>query len=124
MMKVTGLSAYNKPKEEEGKSLVYDCVMRVFSGIQFFAFIIAVGFAIAFICCSVKTKEPKQKIPVEQSCKTDTTVFILQCECAIQETPKKRNRQANTCVKYVRLNTCNDTIVPKVAFLSRDSIRE
>lgn len=46
---------------------------------------------------------------------SDTIVVRVECcnPCVREVTEKKPKTKAESCLKYIRVNTCNDTVVPK-----------
>lgn len=113
-MKMTGIVA-NWDKRKESKSAIYDLWTRIFSTLQLVFFFIGVVLSLIFVYFSIKPQPLLQDKPSwPQNHVADTIVIQMECkQSKITNDVKKKKLKSNSCVKYIRINSCNDTIVSK-----------
>lgn len=133
LMKLTGTIAKNPRNREQlilnqntpnidnsdsANSNIYDACTRIFSGMQMLSFLLAIIFSMSFVGCSLSKKQNVDEQKTEQIQKNDS--IFIKIECAYPATTIKKNfkKRSNTnisCYKYIKINTCIDTIVSKSA---------
>lgn len=97
---------------------IYDACTRIFSGMQMLSFLLAIIFSMSFIGCSLSKKQNVDEQKTEQIPKNDSIFIKIECACpatTIKKNFKKRSNTNISCYKYIKINTCNDTIVSKSA---------
>lgn len=133
LMKLTGTIARNPRNREQlilnqntpsidnsnsTNSNIYDACTRIFSGMQMLSFLLAIIFSMSFVGCSLSKKQNVDEQKTEQIKKNDSIFIKIECACpatTIKKNFKKRSNTNISCYKYVKINTCNDTIVSKSA---------
>ena len=112
-MKMTGIVA-NWEKRKDGKSAIYDAWTRIFSILQFLAFFAGVIFSLVFVRLSLKSQSPSHNNQCEhQNPVVDTIVIKVECNQSKITNDVKKRKKSDSCVKYIRFNSCNDTVVAK-----------
>lgn len=115
-LKMTGIIA-NWKKRKDKRSAIYDGATRVLSGLQILSFFIAVVLSLIFVSKSAHGEVPTPEM--SHSCCNnnvlDTLVIKVECcnSCGRNVTTKKSKVIKDSCIKYIRVNTCNDTVVSK-----------
>lgn len=113
-MKMTGIVA-NRVQREDGKSVIYDAWTRAFSSIQLLTFFAGVFLSLIFVFLSLNSQPPS----LDKQCEPQNPVadtLVIQVECnqnIVTDRVKRQKRESNSCVKYIRYNSCNDTVVAK-----------
>lgn len=133
LMKLTGTIARNPRNREQlilnqntpsidnsnsTNSNIYDACTRIFSGMQMLSFLLAIIFSMSFVGCSLSKKQNVDEQKTEQIKKNDSIFIKIECACpatTIKKNFKKRSNTNTSCYKYIKINTCNDTIVSKSA---------
>jgi len=133
LMKLTGTIARNPRNREQlilnqntpsidnsnsTNSNIYDACTRIFSGMQMLSFLLAIIFSMSFVGCSLSKKQNVDEQKTEQIKKNDSIFIKIECACpatTIKKNFKKRSNTNISCYKYIKINTCNDTIVSKSA---------
>lgn len=133
LMKLTGTIARNPRNREQlilnqntpsidnsnsTNSNIYDACTRMFSGMQMLSFLLAIIFSMSFVGCSLSKKQNVDEQKTEQIKKNDSIFIKIECACpatTIKKNFKKRSNTNISCYKYIKINTCNDTIVSKSA---------
>ena len=133
LMKLTGTIARNPRNREQlilnqntpsidnsnsTNSNIYDACTRIFSGMQMLSFLLAIIFSMSFVGCSLSKKQNVDEQKTEQIKKNDSIFIKIECACpatTIKKNLKKRRNTNISCYKYIKINTCNDTIVSKSA---------
>lgn len=133
LMKLTGTIARNPRNREQlilnqntpsidnsnsTNSNIYDACTRIFSGMQMLSFLLAIIFSMSFVGCSLSKKQNVDEQKAEQIKKNDSIFIKIECACpatTIKKNFKKRSNTNISCYKYIKINTCNDTIVSKSA---------
>lgn len=133
LMKLTGTIARNPRNREQlilnqntpsidnsnsTNSNIYDACTRIFSGMQMLSFLLAIIFSMSFVGCSLSKKQNVDEQKTEQIKKNDSIFIKIECACpatTIKKDFKKRSNTNISCYKYIKINTCNDTIVSKSA---------
>lgn len=133
LMKLTGTIARNPRNREQlilnqntpsidnsnsTNSNIYDACTRIFSGMQMLSFLLAIIFSMSFVGCSLSKKQNVDEQKTEQIKKNDSIFIKIECACpatTIKKNFKKKSNTNITCYKYIKINTCNDTIVSKSA---------
>lgn len=128
LMKLTGTIARNPRNREQlilnqntpsiDNSNIYDACTRIFSGMQMLSFLLAIIFSMSFVGCSLSKKQNVDEQKTEQIKKNDSIFIKIECACpatTIKKNFKKRSNTNISCYKYIKINTCNDTIVSKSA---------
>ena len=134
LMKLTGTIAKNPRNREQlilnkntpsidnsnsANSNIYDACTRFFPGIQMFSFLLAIIFSMSFVGCSLSKKQNVDEQKIEYIQKNDSIFIKIECVCpatTIKKNFKRRRNNANeSCYKYIKINTCIDTIVSKSA---------
>lgn len=131
LMKLTGTIARNPRNREQlilnqntpsidnsnsTNSNIYDACTRIFSGMQMLSFLLAIIFSMSFVGCSLSKKQNVDEQKTEQIKKNDSIFIKIECTCpatTIKKNFKKRSNTNISCYKYIKINTCNDTIVSK-----------
>lgn len=123
-MKLTGLVANFRESKEPTKSVIYDVWTRIFSFCQLISFFVAVFLSLVFVWKSLGSSEPhKPIVPTGNVVKQDTLYIKIDCNCGREVQKKQKVKNQNSCIKYIRVNTCQDTIVPKAnVLLNTDTI--
>ena len=113
-MKMTGIVA-NRVQREDGKSAIYDLWTRIFSTIQLASFFIGVVLSLIFVYFSLKPQPILPDKPSEpQNPIADTLVIQVECrQSKMTNAVKRQKNKSNSCIKYIRFNSCNDTVVAK-----------
>lgn len=99
-------------------SNIYDACTRIFSGMQMLSFLLAIIFSMSFVGCSLSKKQNVDEQKTEQIKKNDSIFIKIECACPATTIKKNFKKKSNTnisCYKYIKINTCNDTIVSKSA---------
>lgn len=134
LMKLTGTIARNPRNREQlilnqntpsidnsnsTNSNIYDACTRIFSGMQMLSFLLAIIFSMSFVGCSLSKKQNVDEQKTEQIQKNDSIFIKIECACSattIKNDFKRRRMSVNkSCYKYIKINTCIDTIVSKSA---------
>ena len=133
LMKLTGTIARNPRNREQlilnqntpsidnsnsTNSNIYDACTRIFSGMQMLSFLLAIIFSMSFVGCSLSKKQNVDEQKTEQIKKNDSIFIKIECACPATTIKKNFKKKSNTnisCYKYIKINTCNDTIVSKSA---------
>lgn len=133
LMKLTGTIARNPRNREQlilnqntpsidnsnsTNSNIYDSCTRIFSGMQMLSFLLAIIFSMSFVGCSLSKKQNVDEQKTEQIKKNDSIFIKIECACPATTIKKNFKKKSNTnisCYKYIKINTCNDTIVSKSA---------
>lgn len=134
LMKLTGTIARNPRNREQlilnqntpsidnsnsTNSNIYDACTRIFSGVQMFSFLLAIIFSMSFVGCSLSKKQNVGEQKTEHIPNNDSIFIKIECVCpttTIKKDFKRRRVNANkSCCKYIKINTCIDTIVSKSA---------
>ena len=133
LMKLTGTIAKNPRNREQlilnqntpnidnsdsANSNIYDVCTRIFSGMQMLSFLLAIIFSMSFVGCSLSKKQNVDEQKTEQIQKNDSIFIKIECACpatTIKKNFKKRSNTNISCYKYIKINTCIDTIVSKSA---------
>lgn len=133
LMKLTGTIARNPRNREQlilnqntpsidnsnsTNSNIYDACTRIFSGKQMLSFLLAIIFSMSFVGCSLSKKQNVDEQKTEQIKKNDSIFIKIECACPATTIKKNFKKKSNTnisCYKYIKINTCNDTIVSKSA---------
>lgn len=133
LMKLTGTIARNPRNREQlilnqntpsidnsnsTNSNIYDACTRIFSGMQMLSFLLAIILSMSFVGCSLSKKQNVDEQKTEQIKKNDSIFIKIECACpatTIKKNFKKRSNTNISCYKYIKINTCNDTIVSKSA---------
>lgn len=133
LMKLTGTIARNPRNREQlilnqntqsidnsnsTNSNIYDACTRIFSGMQILSFLLAIIFSMSFVGCSLSKKQNVDEQKTEQIKKNDSIFIKIECACPATTIKKNFKKKSNTnisCYKYIKINTCNDTIVSKSA---------
>lgn len=131
LMKLTGTIARNPRNREQlilnqnmpsidnsnsTNSNIYDACTRIFSGMQMLSFLLAIIFSMSFVGCSLSKKQNVDEQKTEQIKKNDSIFIKIECACPATTIKKNFKKRSNTnCYKYIKINTCNDTIVSKSA---------
>lgn len=133
LMKLTGTIARNPRNREQlilnqntpsidnsnsTNSNIYDACTRIFSGMQMLSFLLAIIFSMSFVGCSLSKKQNVDEQKTEQIKKNDSIFIKIECACSATTIKKNFKKKSNTnisCYKYIKINTCNDTIVSKSA---------
>ena len=128
LMKLTGTIARNPRNREQlilnqntpsidnsnsTNSNIYDACTRIFSGMQMLSFLLAIIFSMSFVGCSLSKKQNVDEQKTEQIKKNDSIFIKIECACpatTIKKNFKKRSNTNISCYKYIKINTCNDTI--------------
>lgn len=131
LMKLTGTIARNPRNREQlilnqntqsidnsnsTNSNIYDACTRIFSGMQMLSFLLAIIFSMSFVGCSLSKKQNVDEQKTEQIKKNDSIFIKIECACPATTIKKNFKKKSNTnisCYKYIKINTCNDTIVSK-----------
>lgn len=130
LMKLTGTIARNPRNREQlilnqntpsidnsnsTNSNIYDACTRIFSGMQMLSFLLAIIFSMSFVGCSLSKKQNVDEQKTEQIPKNDSIFIKIECACStttIKNDFKRRRMSTNeSCYKYIKINTCIDTIV-------------
>lgn len=115
-MKMTGIMANWKERDDK-KSAIYDGATRLFSTLQLFSFFIAVVLSLVFVCMSLSSSSFPDKVEtsVERKISPDTLVICIEGNCSYSVKPiHSSKKKTSSCVKYMKVNTCTDTIVTKI----------
>lgn len=133
LMKLTGTIARNPRNREQlilnqntpsidnsnsTNSNIYDACTRIFSGMQMLSFLLAIIFSMSFVGCSLSKKQNVDEQKTEQIKKNDSIFIKIECACPATTIKKNFKKKSNTnisCYKYIKISTCNDTIVSKSA---------
>lgn len=133
LMKLTGTIARNPRNREQlilnqntpsidnsnsTNSNIYDACTRIFSGMQMLSFLLAIIFSMSFVGCSLSKKQNVDEQKTEQIKNNDSIFIKIECACPATTIKKNFKKKSNTnisCYKYIKINTCNDTIVSKSA---------
>lgn len=133
LMKLTGTIARNPRNREQlilnqntpsidnsnsTNSNIYDACTRIFSGMQMLSFLLAIIFSMSFVGCSLSKKQNVDEQKTEQIKKNDSIFIKIECACPATTIKKNFKKRSNTNIsyyKYIKINTCNDTIVSKSA---------
>lgn len=133
LMKLTGTIAKNPRNREQlilnqntpnidnsnsTNSNIYDACTRIFSGMQMLSFLLAIIFSMSFVGCSLSKKQNVDEQKTEQIQKNDSIFIKIECACpatTIKRNLKKRSNTNTSCYKYIKINTCIDTMVSKSA---------
>ncbi len=134
LMKLTGTIARNSRTREQlilnqstpsrdnsnsANSNIYDAYTRIFSGMQMFSFLLAIIFSMAFVGCSLSKKLNVDEQKTEHIPSKDSIFIKVECVCPATTIKKnfkrRRNNENESCYKYIKINTCIDTIVSKSA---------
>lgn len=134
LMKLTGTIARNPRTREQlilnqstpsidnsnsANSNIYDTYTRIFSGMQMFSFLLAIIFSMSFVGCSLSKKRNIVEQKTEHTPSKDSIFIKVECACPTTTTKKnikeRRSSTDKSCYKYIKINTCFDTIVSKSA---------
>ena len=112
-MKMTGIVA-NRVEGKDGKSAIYDAWTRIFSSLQLLSFFAGVILSLIFVYFSLKPQPPS----LDKQCEPQNPVadmLVIQVECNQSKITNgvKRQKKSDSCVKYIRFNSCNDTVVSR-----------
>lgn len=115
-MKLTGMLAKGEAQNDNQAPIIYDKATTWFSRMQFLSFFVAVVLSLVFVFNSIGgVPEHKTPPPVEQRKPvTDTLLIKVECKCDSSTKNAVRRTIPNPCIKSVCINTCTDTIVPKM----------
>lgn len=112
-MKMTGIVA-NRIQREDRRSAIYDACTRFFSILQFLFFFVGVILSLVFVRFSLKSQSPSSDKQCEpQHPVADTVVIKVECNQRKITNGVKKRKKSDSCVKYIRFNSCNDTVVAR-----------
>ena len=110
LMKLTGTIAKNPNNRND---YIYDCWTRRFSGIQMISFLVAVIFCMLFVGCSLGKKQEMKKQKIESFSCIDSICIKVKYVCPNAPNKSIKKRSDSFFYKYIKVNTCFDTIVLK-----------
>ena len=121
LLKLIGIIANNHSNNED--SSIYDSATRFFSVVQIVTFLIAVICSMSFVGCSLSKGQKNLKgQTTSDSSRKDSLYIEVKCNVPTNinnKVKRKHKKTTEPCYKYVRINTCSDTIVKK-AFVVDD----
>ena len=122
LLKLTGIIAKNT-STNTSNSPIYDGSMRLFSSMQLFTFLLAVIFSMSFVGCSLGKKSTAPKELQEIKSKNDSIFIRIEClesESNMKNVKRRTKKTLSSCYKYVKINTCVDTILPKSVIQNKE----
>lgn len=122
LLKLTGIIAKNT-SNATSNAAIYDGGMRLFSSFQLITFLLAIVFSMSFVGCSLGKKSTTQKEQQENKTRTDSLYIKVEClesGNSMKNIKHRTKKTPSSCYKYVKINTCIDTILPKSVIQNKE----